>query len=214
MKEKRKQSQQAEVRKSVMSDMRRLANLYLHMKASEETLGKLPTDDGNIGDIFKRNNFRHLEEALNTCTTVEDSDSTKDGRSLKAGLKMGLYYLLKASSKILKGLNLIEDNDEGDRKAEEIDKFISVLELNYNMIFGDAMYALHQSRQDKLRRPESAPNEDDVRRVRDYTAAQIRQLLSERYAFPDLHHYTSLRNNVVCRLTLFNARRGGEPSRC
>lgn len=40
-----------------------------------------------------------------------------------------------------------------DRKAEEIDKFLEVLSLNGNYIFGDAMYTLNRNRQTKLRKP-------------------------------------------------------------
>ncbi|XP_041473734.1 AF4/FMR2 family member 1-like [Lytechinus variegatus] len=213
-KEKKKKNKRAEVRKSVMSDMRRLANLYIHMKDTEATLGKLRSEDGNVGDLFKRSNFRYLEEALDNYTKVEvNTHSSSDNNAIKPGLKLGLYYLLKSASKILKGLSLMEEEEDGDVKAAEIDNFVLVLELNYHTIFGDATYALHQGRQTRLRRPESAPEESDIRKVRDFTVSQIKELTSDELAFTDLHRYTRLRDLVVCRLTLFNARRGGEPSR-
>ena len=126
-KQKRKADKKTEVRRSVMTDMRRLASLYLHMVDKEQTLGALPIKEGNLSDLYRRNNFRHLEEALDVYTSLENSESSQ----IKAGLKLGLYYLIKSSSKILKALYLIEDND---KQAADVDKFVSVLELNHNYI--------------------------------------------------------------------------------
>ncbi|KAJ8018163.1 hypothetical protein HOLleu_43996 [Holothuria leucospilota] len=180
-KQRSKINKKTEVRKSVMTDMRRLAALYLGMQKAEEELGELPAKEGNVSDLFKRTNFPHLEISISNYTSSEISEPN----SVKAGLKLSLYSLLKSAAKIVKGTYLIEDKDE----------------LSNNQ------------RQIKLRKPEALPQEDDVRCWRDYTVQRMECITYDQLEFWDLHRYVELRDLVVCRLTLFNARRGGEPSR-
>ena len=94
-KTKRKLDKRAEVRTSVMSDMRRLACYYTELETAESELGILPCKQGNITDLFARSNFSHLEKAIETYTTDPNNTS-----SIKSGLKIGLHYLLKTTSKI------------------------------------------------------------------------------------------------------------------
>ncbi|XP_030844967.1 uncharacterized protein LOC115925389 [Strongylocentrotus purpuratus] len=203
-KQRRKVDKKSEVKKSVMADMRRLANLHSKMNMAEQAIGSLPDKSGNICDLFKRKNFRHLEEAIDAYTKVESSE----GVGVKAGLKLALYYLLKRTSKILRGMFLIDDEDD---KANDIAKWVTVFETSKDMIFGDAEYSLSKTREEKLRRPEQQPEEEDLRKVRDYTVKKINELGVRENI--DVHEFIELRNCVVSRLTLFNARRGGEPSR-
>jgi hypothetical protein len=53
--------------------------------------------------------------------------------------------------------------------ANEVDKFVDVLSLNYNFLFGDAVYSINKNREVKLRKPEEMPSETDVKTVREYT---------------------------------------------
>ncbi len=190
-----------EVRKSVMMNVRRLSGLYIQLKATQDTLGPLPQSDGGAIDLFKRANFRHLEEAVH--------EFTKKENGIKAGLKLSLYYLLKSASKILKGTFYIQDQDD---LAEGIDKFVAVLEFNYHAVFGDASHALFKQREEKLRLPSNQPLEEDIKKLKDHTVKNISELSND-LNFIDEHVYAKLRDNVVTRLTLFTARRGGEPSR-
>ena len=206
-KQKRKVDKKVEVRKSVMTDMRRMANLYLHMLDQEEQLGPFKKKEGNISDLFVRGNFHHLEQAMDVYTSRGDSG---EGDDVKSGLKSSLYWLLKSSSKILKALYLIED---ADQQADNIDTFVSILELNKNYMFGDAIYKVNQQRQIRLRRPEELPVEDDIKQIRKHTLERMQEITSDEYDFWDSSRYVELRDLVVCRLTLFKARRGGEPSR-
>ena len=49
--------------------------------------------------------------------------------------------------------------------------------------------------------------------MRDFTLKKIQELTDDTYLFVANTEYSLLRDLVVSRLTLFNARRGGEPSR-
>lgn len=80
--------------------------------------------------------------------------------------------------------------------------------MNYDQLFGEATYLLNRNRQIKLRRPCELPSEEDVQKLKLYTVARINAILQDPYRVWDSHSYIELRDLVVSRLTLFNARRG------
>ncbi|PIK51101.1 hypothetical protein BSL78_12013 [Apostichopus japonicus] len=202
----RKQDKVIEVKKSVMCDMRRLSNLYLCFKSKLEQDQELSTQQGgSASNMFNRCHFRKLQEAIESYTTKEASSE------LKPGLKSGLYYLLLKSAKILKATYLMDGMDE---KASEFDMFCEVFQLNKDFIFGDATIdALNRNRQENLRKPEALPLEADLKKIKAFTVDTISSMLSDCYKVWDSHAFKELRDLTVSRLTLFNARRGGEPSR-
>nr|XP_054749856.1 uncharacterized protein LOC129255532 [Lytechinus pictus] len=161
-KEKRKFDKKVEVKKSVMTAMRRLAHLYVHFQNTEEDLGPFDASEGCGVDMFSRCNFKHLESTVKT--HCQKSGENQPGEDLKYGLKTALYYLIKGACKIMKGTYLIEDKDS---KADGLDRFVEVLELDF--VFGDAVYAINKSQKEKLRKPNLLPLDNDVALVRDYT---------------------------------------------
>ena len=78
-------------------------------------------------------------------------------------------------------------------------------------MFGDAAGEINFSRQCKLRAPEQEADEKDVQRVRSVTIEKI-LAFSEKLRH-EQHSFIELRDAVCSRLTMFNARRGGEPCR-
>ena len=149
---KKRNDKKVEVKKSVRTDMRRLAQLYVAFR--EKHAAAKPED------MLVRSNFRLLDQAIESCTDVNDEGEEK------AGLKVALFYLLKKTAKILKATYLMNDDDD---KAAEIDKFVHVLALNENVLFGSAVYALNQRRQTRLRRPAQLPTDNDVQQLRQFT---------------------------------------------
>jgi len=183
------------VKEAVRTDMRRLAQLYVGF--NEKVTNAKPED------MFVRSNFRMLEAAIEKCTESVDTGE-------KSGLKIALYYLLKKAAKNLKASYLMDDEDD---KAAEIDKFVHVLALNENILFGSAVYALNQRRQTQLRRPAQLPADDDLKRLRQFTVSSIQSLVNDPFLHWTSTEYTRIRDLAVSRLTLFNARRGGELAR-
>ncbi|XP_070203173.1 uncharacterized protein [Littorina saxatilis] len=57
------------------------------------------------------------------------------------------------------------------------------------------------------------PLEQDVKTFRDYVVQRTKSIMEDPYKLWDMHAFIELRNLIVARLTLFNARRGGEPAR-
>ena len=55
--------------------------------------------------MFDKKNFKILEQCIHEVCTANDG-------SVKAGLKRAYYYMLKTSSKTLKGTYLISDEED------------------------------------------------------------------------------------------------------
>ena len=190
-----RKDKQAERRAALKAKMRRLGMLYDCFKTKSGA--------SSAFDMFKRTNFNILEDTIHTLTT-------ENGDRVKNGLRVGLGYVLKSVCKYLHGEYLIKGKDAD---ALEIDRFLSVLNFHWTSVFGEAEYETAMKRQEVLRKPQNLPNENDIRTLRDFTLKKIKELTDDTYLFIANTEYTLLRDLVVSRLTLFNARRGGEPSR-
>ena len=100
----------------------------------------------------------------------------KEDTNIKAGLKQNLYYLIKRAAKVLKGTFLTQKKDN---EADEIDKFVSILEMLEDYIFGDATYELNKNRNIRLRKPSELPDEEDVTQFREYVMNKMKELVEE-----------------------------------
>ncbi|XP_022098212.1 uncharacterized protein LOC110983333 isoform X2 [Acanthaster planci] len=180
----------------IMNDMRRLGHLVVKMRelAEKETLcGE---------DVFKRQNYHLLEQTLDTLTEKPD-----DG--VKAGLKISLGYLLKKGAKVMKAVYILKDDMKA---AEEIDRFLSVLYLNWEYLFSRSSYIIESKRQAVLRKPQQMPFEEDITTLREFTINSLQEIVRGQHP-SNCKIFRKLRALIVSRLTVFNARRGGEPCR-
>ena len=180
--------------------MRRLSALFIEYKKVCENAGKQVT---NSSDMLWRGTFEELKYALCQYTTGS-------GEEVKAGLIDGLYILVKNFCKVIRGYHLVGGRNAA---AAEITNFVDVFEVHKPFVFGDARYILKKNRQTNLRKPCNLPVENDVTQIRDYIISRTDQLVNDSYMQWDAHKYAELRDLTVSRLTLFNARRGGEPAR-
>lgn len=183
-------------RKITMTDMRRLGTL-LH------TIQKKQGTSFTGADILHPKQFPALEEALESLSKTEDGN-------LKAGLNLGIGYLLKKSIKVMKGHYIIEG---AAQKVADVDNFAAVLDLNWDYLFAMSQQKIDGRRQDVLRKPKVLPLESDVEILKLYVTQRMDYLLNDQYHLWTESDFTELRALVVCRLTLFNARRGGEPAK-
>ena len=197
-----KPDKKVEVRRSVMSDMRRAAHLYVEFRKQCAQLNP-PVTVQSSADMFRRSSIKELELA------IEEYTKSAEG-GMKSALKSALNFVIRRFAKVLKVMYLIRDDD---KSAQEVDRFLEVFTLYKDFIFGDASYHQNRNRQDKLRRPQNLPSEDDVSQLRRYTVDRIEAIMNDTYLIWSTKVYCELRDLVVSRLTLFNARRGGEPAR-
>lgn len=196
-----KKDKKVEAKNIVRRDMRHLAVIYQEIMNLETAFGSLSSKYGDIRDLFAKENIKFLFQAIKNLS-VADSGKTKPG------FKINSKYLLIRTAKILRIIYLMNDNE---LQANDIDKFLSLINITEGDIFGDAVYELNNNRNINLRRPQSLPLEEDIKKLREYLIKNISFITGKDNL--NSKDFTSLRDLVVCRLTLFNARRGGEPCR-
>ena len=93
--------------------------------------------------IFRRENISTLTEA------VEKYTSHRSERRVKPGFKIGLFYLIKVSIKLVKASFLIKDNEND---ARSIDNFLWVFELLKDTIFNDVLEQVNTDRKIKIQK--------------------------------------------------------------
>ena len=106
---KRKLDKETEVRKSVCTDMRRLA----HLDNKWKVLPDIVSVNGNSVDLFNRVNYFHL------CDVISNHTTTK-GDKVKSGLKVFLKYLIKTAALILKQTVLTQSLSQKASSEENI----------------------------------------------------------------------------------------------
>ena len=208
-KTKARQDKKTEVRRSVMTDMRRLATLFMHFKVvwekrnpPESAVGQNVPD---FVDMFRRRNYEILEEACNSYTSPDDEASDS-----KSGLMICLYYLLINAAKKIRVYYLVKENTVA---ATETAEFLEILAFNKHSLVGGAVYLNNKNRQTRLRRVQHLPKEEDLQKVREHTMSRIKFLIEDPFLHWTSSEFVELRDLVCSRLTLFNVRRGGEPAR-
>jgi hypothetical protein len=154
--------------------------------------------------MFDRDFILYIQEAI--CTMTKD----KETKEVKNSLKVSLRYLITDVCKVMRANYLLLKQDN---LAEEMAKFILILQLIWPTFFASAEESVVKRRHTELRRPIRLPNEKQIEQLRNFTKNVIEKLSDEIYKTLDYTKFCQLRDAVICRLTLFNARRGGEPSR-
>ncbi len=194
-----KGSKMTDARKTAKRDMRQLATLYQHFNAAanEESINVNSCYDM----LFDRSNYDFLESAVIRMATSENSSQQKDS------VKVHLGYLIKNVCHVLKGTYLTKKEDD---KATEISNFEAVMKLKWSNVFGVAEYNLNFRRQNELRKPGNLPTEEDMDKIKVYTNHRLDELSQHPI---EVKRYPEVRSIVISRLTIFNARRGGEPAR-
>ncbi|GFR80622.1 histone-lysine N-methyltransferase SETD8-A [Elysia marginata] len=179
----------------IMAEMRLLANLIIEMSL-------LKGQKLNGENVMELDNFNILSKAVTAMTHRESGEQ-------KSGLKLRLGYLLKKLINISKG-HYIQLRME--TKAAEVESFRALMKLKWDMLFYSAQVQV-LARRNALRRPQAMPLEKDVMALRNFLLKEMASMCSDVRLSWDSHDFVRLRNFTVCRLTMFNARRGGEPAR-
>ena len=174
--------------------MRRLAKLV------DATVGI-----STAAELFVVANFYQLEDAIKViCQTDSGTD-----KKMKAGLKIAIGALVRMSAKILAADYIIRQQRE---KAVEVEMFKKVFNMNYSKIFNDAEYQLKEKRQRDNRKPTALPDEGDLEKLRSHLNKCVSEAIRVKSTLTKTR-YVQLRQVVLARLTLLNARRGSEPAR-
>ena len=197
-----RKDKQKEVRRSVMTDMRRLATLFSKFKVAslqngEEEQAANSEKQLVLTDMFTQSNFSFLEEAC--------LEQTKGEKEDKHGLMLSLYYLLVKCGRIIRVRCLVQGQKQ---QATAVAEFLELLKDEKHNLVGHAMYATNRNRQTKLRRPQELPKEADLTTLKEYTVNRMSTLFDDPYQPWTTAEFIEIRDLACCRITLFNARRG------
>jgi hypothetical protein len=187
---------------SSMTAMRRLAHLVLTCREVIKEGGTTNSEPFTGEDLFKRKKFPIVTKALKICTQGE--------HKIKASLTVGLSYLMRSSAETLRAVYLIREEDD---KADEMTKYLDILKHEWAPLTNKAVADIKIRGEELLRRPIQLPLDEDIKSIKVYTFSTINALLEDPDKLWTTHDFNQLRTLLVCRLTLFNARRGGEPAR-
>ncbi|XP_065681675.1 uncharacterized protein LOC124811063 isoform X2 [Hydra vulgaris] len=207
---KRKKDKISETKRLVRSRMRLTARLYLSFKSiySNQKAVKIDNILNNAADMYCREVITIVGEAINSLSEKSNEDSDHLLLSAqKSGLKISILNLLKLTAKFLIGYFLVKNDD---LKSQRVVDLLKVLKLYEDDLFGDAYYNLNYRKNIDLRKPINLPNEADVQLL-------IEECNKIMNSIDDFQHpcesFVTIRSATATCLTIFNARRGGEPVR-
>jgi integrase len=211
LKVKARKDKKVQVRRSVMTDMRRLGHLYIHFQTIDQRNANQSAGDCSMSvlDMFRRQNFNVLEEACASYTAADESSGGKN-KPDKSGLQLALYYLLIKAAKILKVFYLVKNDN---LKSSETAEFLDVLHFSKDSLIGGAIYNTNKNRNTKLRRVDNLPQLEDLSNLKTHMVSRMQQILNDEFLLWTSSIFVEVRDLACARLTLFNARRGGEPAR-
>ena len=98
-----------------------------------------------------------------------------------------------------------------DDSAKEVVDFLKVLRYYEDDLFGDAYYALGLKKNVTTKKAKSLASEEDVGLIYEECYSAID--LIDSFTFVGEKEFVKVRTSTATSLTLFNARRGGEPVR-
>jgi hypothetical protein len=209
MKIKARKDKKMEVRRSVMTDMRRLGHVFYHFREiaqQDDSMQFTAADRVDVLDMFRRQNFNILEQACSEYTTADTEDGIKD----KSGLQLAVYYLMIKVAKIVRVFHLVSNDNA---RATETAEFLDVLHFSKDNMIGGAIYNTNKNRNTNLRRVQNLPQLEDVDKLKKHMCSKMKQMLDDEFLNWTKSEFVELRDMACARLTLYNARRGGEPAR-
>ena len=195
---------------SVRTYMRVTARVYLSFCSFYEKQSEVTLKDrlDNAADMYRREVITILDKAVSAVT--EKQPDEVPGASItdqKSGLKIYILNLLKKTAHLLMGYFLIKNEDI---RSQRVSDFLTVLKLYENEMFGDAYYDLNYRKNVALRKPIKLPKDDDVRLLMDECSLILNSI--DPFDYPS-QSFVAVRSATATSLTIFCARRGGEPVR-
>ena len=180
-------------RKTSMTEMRTLANLFHFYKEQDGA-----PENAVIEDMF-RSGSEHTDVLYKAIKAFGTSIETG---KIKHGAMLNLKAVIGRTSKHIRAL--YDERSQKD-KAEDIEAFMRQFSFRDPQVFGASQYRAYE-RTFELRRPTAMPEDNGVIELHSFIKEQIKSIVDDF----DMSKYVMLRNLVVSRLTMHNARRGEE----
>lgn len=145
---------EVEVKKSIRTDMRKLARLYQNFLYQGNPLERY----NNAMDMFNKINFPILKKSIKDIGTDADI-------KVKGGLKLSIFYLLLSTGRIFEAKLRHENELE---EADIVKMFLSDLKLFEYKVFGDARLSILTQQKKVSKKPSELPYEGDLKMIRKY----------------------------------------------
>ena len=71
--------------------------------------------------------------------------------------------------------------ERSDKLAQELDAFLTILELSWGHLFGRVITSIDLCQQETLQRPAKMPLEDDIKKLCEYNISEINKMLNDLY---------------------------------
>lgn len=186
---------------TLRSKMRRLARLFMEFQKIASEAGVVVK---HCSEMFNVKSIKLLSTAVNSMTIDPEGE-------MKSGLRLGLRSLILEVSNSIYSTHMVMGEDD---KALEAEKFRKVLQVRWKSFFRSAQEAIIKKRQNESRDPKRLPSVEDIKQIQQFTKSSVKELVSDAaYSLMTQTLFCKLRNFIASRLTLFNARRGGEATR-
>ena len=153
----------------------------------------------SLNEIIKPWNFDLLVQSVKNMT-----EGDKKPKSI--GLKIG--HAIRKCCIVAKCIAIKCGNVE--RKAEA-QSFIELLDGEWTDLISSSL--LRELYDSKLSKDSALPLTKDLQKLTTYINEKIRKALQDMSSLPNEEHYKNLAKAVVCKIVVFNKRRGGEVSR-
>lgn len=180
-------SKRNEIAKQVRTEMRTLARLFQIFRT------KVEDTEITAKDMFVRKHMSEFRESI--------EELSRD----KHGLQLNLHSTIQRTLKVLS--NWYSELGQDDM-CLETERFQRSYNFRSFELYGDARNKAQTISFSKSRNPESMPSMENIVSLKMFIQSEIDKVLAE-----ENFDYCWARSLAVTRLTIFNARRGEEPSR-
>ena len=196
-----------EISKYVMAEMRILA--HVHVVFEKLLKAKNLPCIGAI-DMFRVSNWYYLIEAIEIYTkkSNDSNDNMNVSDEITYGIKKSMYYTFRNAAKILRTYGTL--NKLSIYSVEDLSSFKCVWNGQRKRVFGDATACIVKSRSERLRLPSRTIEEETIAVLSNHTLESLSEMSWLKLEDVDKKAFITIRDLLICRLTLFNARRGGE----
>lgn len=153
----------------------------------------------SLDDIIKPCNFDLFIHIVQTMTESED-------KSKSLGLKIG--HAIRKCCSLAKCLAIKAGNE---RRRSEVDDFIALLDGEWNDLVSSSL--LRELYDKKLGKDTILPVTSDLMKLNRYMNSMLQKTYQDMETLPCEDNYFQLAKATLCKIIVFNKRRGGEVSR-
>jgi len=115
--------------------------------------------------------------------------------------------------KAAKNVKVFHSVNNNDERASQTGDFLAAFHSCKHELIGGAIHNTNNKRQTKLCRVENRQLVSELQQLKAFMCSRMSALTEDNYLMRTSKEFVELCDLACARLTLFNARRGGDPAR-